>query len=97
VVELDSGGSPLVLRLARNGWSMSAEREAVPTAVSGGWTDADALRFDVQFLGDPAPVDGHLPPPGSHLQGTLAGDPAERFLSARPPRLTDRACLRTTL
>jgi CubicO group peptidase (beta-lactamase class C family) len=52
-VDLDEDGSPLVLRLARNGWNVSAERETAPTAVSGGWTDADTLRFDVLFLETP--------------------------------------------
>jgi CubicO group peptidase (beta-lactamase class C family) len=34
------------------GWSVSAPDE-IPTAVSGGWVDADTLRFDVLFLETP--------------------------------------------
>ena len=44
---------PLTLRLTPGGgWRTSAPDE-LPTAVSGGWTDPDTLRFDVLFLETP--------------------------------------------
>jgi hypothetical protein len=44
---------PFTLRLAPGGgWRTSAPDE-LPTAVSGGWTDPDTLRFDVLFLETP--------------------------------------------
>lgn len=43
----------LTLRLTPGGgWNVSAPDET-PTAVSGGWVDADTLRFDVLFLETP--------------------------------------------
>ncbi|MDT9699090.1 serine hydrolase domain-containing protein [Streptomyces sp. P17] len=44
-------GHRLELRLAESGWSVT--EEPVPTAVSGGWTDADTLEVDVLFLETP--------------------------------------------
>ncbi|MFJ4819710.1 serine hydrolase domain-containing protein [Streptomyces sp. NPDC088801] len=41
----------LVLRLAREGWTVA--EEPVPTAVSGGWTDAGTLSVAVVFLETP--------------------------------------------
>ncbi|WP_328869099.1 beta-lactamase family protein [Streptomyces sp. NBC_00287] len=44
-------GHRLELRLADSGWSVA--EAPVPTAVSGGWTDADTLEVDVLFLETP--------------------------------------------
>ncbi len=50
-------GSMLGLRLGTAGWLVSepttAAGEVVPTAVSGGWTDPQTLRFEVVFLETP--------------------------------------------
>ncbi|MGF0173960.1 serine hydrolase domain-containing protein [Streptomyces sp. Marseille-Q5077] len=44
-------GHPLRLRLGEAGWTVT--EGAVPTAVSGGWTDADTLVVDIAFLETP--------------------------------------------
>ncbi|MGW0916117.1 serine hydrolase domain-containing protein [Streptomyces sp. NPDC002784] len=44
-------GERLELRLADSGWSIA--EEPVPTAVSGGWTDAGTLEVEVIFLETP--------------------------------------------
>ncbi|MCT9075917.1 serine hydrolase domain-containing protein [Streptomyces fulvoviolaceus] len=44
-------GHRLDLRLGESGWRV--EDTPVPTAVSGGWTDADTLALDVAFLETP--------------------------------------------
>ncbi|WP_128429623.1 serine hydrolase domain-containing protein [Streptomyces cyaneus] len=48
---LTEDGHPLRLRLGDAGWSVA--EEPVPTAVSGGWTDADTLVADIAFLETP--------------------------------------------
>ncbi|MGW5478656.1 serine hydrolase domain-containing protein [Streptomyces sp. NPDC004008] len=50
-VTLVEGDDRLVLRVPDSGWALDEGR--VPTAVSGGWTDPDTLRFDVVFLQTP--------------------------------------------
>ena len=57
-ITLRETGSELRLRLGRDGWVVSdpvasAEGVVVPTAVSGGWTDATTLRVEVIFLETP--------------------------------------------
>ncbi|MEV0643154.1 serine hydrolase [Streptomyces sp. NPDC050619] len=49
---LTDDGAPLTLRLAGHGWNVEDDGP-VPTAVSGGWTDADTLVVDVAFLETP--------------------------------------------
>ncbi|MEV0176114.1 serine hydrolase domain-containing protein [Streptomyces sp. NPDC050803] len=44
-------GHRLELRLAQDGWNIA--EEPVPTAVSGGWTDAGTLEVEVVFLETP--------------------------------------------
>ncbi|MFF4152178.1 serine hydrolase domain-containing protein [Streptomyces sp. NPDC001651] len=44
-------GEPLRVRLGGPGWTVT--EGPVPTAVSGGWTDADTLALDVAFLETP--------------------------------------------
>lgn len=48
---LTEDGHRLDLRLGESGWTVADE--PVPTAVSGGWTDADTLAVDVAFLETP--------------------------------------------
>ncbi|KAB1148055.1 beta-lactamase family protein [Streptomyces luteolifulvus] len=48
---LTEDGHQLVLRLGGAGWTL--DEGPVPTAVSGGWTDADTLVVDVAFLETP--------------------------------------------
>jgi hypothetical protein len=48
---LTEDGHRLALRLGGNGWRV--DDGPVPTAVSGGWTDADTLVVDVAFLETP--------------------------------------------
>ncbi|MEU9737150.1 serine hydrolase domain-containing protein [Streptomyces sp. NPDC048002] len=48
---LVQNGHRLQLRLRQGGWSVA--EEPVPTAVSGGWTDADTLEAEVIFLETP--------------------------------------------
>ncbi|MET8224691.1 serine hydrolase domain-containing protein [Streptomyces sp. NPDC005301] len=48
---LDESGTLLRLRLGGAGWT--TDGGPVPTAVSGGWSDADTLRADVLFLETP--------------------------------------------
>ncbi|GAB2888002.1 hypothetical protein GCM10027074_65480 [Streptomyces deserti] len=48
---LTEDGDRLDLRLGRGGWAVA--EEPLPTAVSGGWTDADTLAVDVAFLETP--------------------------------------------
>ncbi|MFJ8632169.1 serine hydrolase domain-containing protein [Streptomyces sp. NPDC093568] len=48
---LTEGGHALPLRLGGPGWTVT--EGPVPTAVSGGWTDADTLAVDVAFLETP--------------------------------------------
>ncbi|MET7454621.1 serine hydrolase domain-containing protein [Streptomyces sp. NPDC005574] len=55
-ITLTEGGDRLVLRLGGDagggdGWSVA--EQPVPTALSGGWTDADTLVADVVFLETP--------------------------------------------
>jgi hypothetical protein len=50
-VTLVEGEDGLALRLSGAGWATADG--PVPTAVSGGWTDADTLRVDVLFLETP--------------------------------------------
>lgn len=50
-VSLHEGDERLELRLGATGWTVDGD--ALPTAVSGGWTDADSLRVDVLFLETP--------------------------------------------
>jgi CubicO group peptidase (beta-lactamase class C family) len=50
-VTLVEGEDRLALRLSGAGWATADG--PVPTAVSGGWTDADTLRVDVLFLETP--------------------------------------------
>ncbi|MET7476085.1 serine hydrolase [Streptomyces sp. NPDC005648] len=48
---LTEGGHPLRLRFGKAGWTVTDE--PLPTAVSGGWADADTLAVDVVFLETP--------------------------------------------
>lgn len=48
---LTEDGHPLRVRLGEAGWTVGDE--PVPTAVSGGWTDADTLAVDLAFLETP--------------------------------------------
>ncbi|MGC9541486.1 serine hydrolase domain-containing protein [Streptomyces sp. UG1] len=52
---LTEGGHPLVVRFGDAGWTVT--EEPVPTAVSGGWADADTLVVDVAFLETPHHLD----------------------------------------
>ncbi|KUM73158.1 serine hydrolase domain-containing protein [Streptomyces curacoi] len=52
---LTEDGHPLRLGLGQAGWTVS--EEPVPTAVSGGWTDADTLAVDIAFLETPHHLD----------------------------------------
>ncbi|WDF44233.1 serine hydrolase [Streptomyces sp. T12] len=52
---LTEDGHPLRLRLGDADWTVA--EEPVPTAVSGGWTDADTLVVDVAFLETPHHLD----------------------------------------
>ncbi|MBT2676264.1 serine hydrolase, partial [Streptomyces sp. ISL-14] len=52
---LTEDGHPLRLRLGDAGWTVG--EEPVPTAVSGGWTDADTLVVDIAFLETPHHLD----------------------------------------
>ncbi|MDO0917634.1 serine hydrolase domain-containing protein [Streptomyces sp. DT2A-34] len=52
---LTEDGHPLRLRLGDAGWTVA--EEPVPTAVSGGWTDADTLVVDIAFLETPHHLD----------------------------------------
>ncbi|WP_282702371.1 serine hydrolase domain-containing protein [Streptomyces sp. CC219B] len=51
LLTLVEDGHRLELRLPRDGWSVA--EEPVPTAVSGGWTDAGTLEAEVVFLETP--------------------------------------------
>ncbi|MBT1098270.1 serine hydrolase [Streptomyces sp. Tu102] len=48
---LTEDGHPLQVRLGETGWTVT--EGPVPTAVSGGWTDADTLAVDLAFLETP--------------------------------------------
>ncbi|MBR8639850.1 beta-lactamase family protein [Streptomyces tuirus] len=48
---LSDDGDPLALRIGAAGWTVA--EEPLPTAVSGGWTDAGTLALDVVFLETP--------------------------------------------
>jgi CubicO group peptidase (beta-lactamase class C family) len=48
---LTEDGHPLELRVGAAGWTVTDE--PLPTATSGGWTDADTLAVDVLFLETP--------------------------------------------
>jgi hypothetical protein len=48
---LTEGGQPLEVQLGAGGWRTG--EEPVPTAVSGGWTDADTLAVELAFLETP--------------------------------------------
>jgi len=50
-VSLADREESLALRLGATGWTVDAG--AIPTAVSGGWTDQETLRVDVLFLETP--------------------------------------------
>lgn len=52
---LTEDGRPLRLRLGETGWTVT--EEPVPTAVSGGWTDADTFVVDIAFLETPHHLD----------------------------------------
>lgn len=52
---LTEDGHPLRVRLGEAGWTVA--EEPVPTAVSGGWTDADTLVVDLAFLETPHHLD----------------------------------------
>ncbi|MFI8189170.1 serine hydrolase domain-containing protein [Streptomyces sp. NPDC085946] len=50
-VTLTEDGHGLALRLGRGGWTVA--EQPLPTAVSGGWTDARTLVVDARFLETP--------------------------------------------
>jgi CubicO group peptidase (beta-lactamase class C family) len=50
-ITLTEGGDRLGLRLGGDGWSVA--EQPVPTALSGGWTDADTLVAELVFLETP--------------------------------------------
>jgi CubicO group peptidase (beta-lactamase class C family) len=50
-VTLTEDGQPLEVHLGAGGWNTG--EEPVPTAVSGGWTDADTLALELAFLETP--------------------------------------------
>ncbi|KUL47116.1 serine hydrolase domain-containing protein [Streptomyces regalis] len=52
---LTEDGHPLRLRVVGDGWAVT--EEPVPTAVSGGWTDAETLVVDIAFLETPHHLD----------------------------------------
>ncbi|GAA4042481.1 serine hydrolase domain-containing protein [Streptomyces shaanxiensis] len=52
---LTEDGHPLRVRFGEAGWTVT--EEPVPTAVSGGWSDADTLVVDVAFLETPHHLD----------------------------------------
>ncbi|MFC5218533.1 serine hydrolase domain-containing protein [Streptomyces coerulescens] len=52
---LTEDGHPLHARLGDTGWTVT--EGPVPTAVSGGWTDADTLVMDIAFLETPHHLD----------------------------------------
>ncbi len=53
-ITLRESGSMITLRLGTDGWRVSdAADDVPPTAVSGGWIDAQTLRFEVIFLETP--------------------------------------------
>ncbi|WP_324605814.1 hypothetical protein [Streptomyces sp. NRRL S-481] len=47
----DGDGDRLGLRIGAEGWTVA--EDPLPTAVSGGWTDAGTLDLDVMFLETP--------------------------------------------
>ncbi|MER5936110.1 serine hydrolase domain-containing protein [Streptomyces sp. NPDC001928] len=55
ILTLTEDGHPLQVRLGQAGWTVT--EEPVPTAVSGGWTDAGTLVVDVAFLETPHHLD----------------------------------------
>ncbi|MFF4505285.1 serine hydrolase domain-containing protein [Streptomyces sp. NPDC001401] len=50
-LRLTEGGHELDLQVGEGGWTVADE--PLPTAVSGGWTDADTLAVDIVFLETP--------------------------------------------
>ncbi|WP_405876058.1 MULTISPECIES: serine hydrolase domain-containing protein [unclassified Streptomyces] len=50
-LRLTEGGHPLDLRVGEAGWAVTDA--PLPTAVSGGWADADTLAVDIVFLETP--------------------------------------------
>lgn len=87
----DRPGHPdrLGLRLAGAGWTVA--EEPVPTAVSGGWTDAGTLAVEVVFLETPHRLALTCSPADRTLTAHWRTEPLRRgrFTSLRAPRGSD--------